>query len=354
MGEAACDLLGAELALDRLEAELATELPAHLRGLARAHADGVATPGAPAVARRPGSLAVARAALVHPVLADRALAQVRLLAPIAIEDEPSVAAARAADPTWDALAVLTVARDTAARARFGIGFLELMHRLHGASSSPPPGVWPDPVDGWHAADEPLGIRMVERAWRDLAARHGARGTCRIVQSSAESSRARAFVVESGREVIVVIPRTLDTPAARFVVLHELGHAVAALVAGALPRIVDEAAAAYSARLIELEGALDLGWFTPLAVRARERRRQLAIALDAIERDQVGAPARPTERPPWALWHDPGAQAAYAGAELIADRWWAALGPAPSAGAFAAALSDEHARIDGGTFLPPPR
>jgi hypothetical protein len=43
---------------------------------------------------------------------------------------------------------------------------------------------------------------------------------------------------------------------------------------------------------------------------------LATLLDAIER---GAPPA-FARPPWALWHDPGAQAAYVRAEQLADAW----------------------------------
>jgi hypothetical protein len=167
-------------------------------------------------------------------------------------------------------------------------------------------------------------------------------------------RPRAFVVEPGREVTIVVG-TLDSPAARFTTLHELGHAIAALVspaegiagAGAWPRIVDEAAAAYIARSLEVEGALDLVWYSPLAERARACRREVANALAAIERDP-GA-RRPT-KPPWALWHDAGAQAAYVAAETLADRWWSELGVLPDPGRFAAVLVDERARIDSATVL----
>src|SRR5205085_12467742 len=93
---------------------------------------------------------------------------------------------------------------------------------------------------------------------------------------------RVFVVEPGREVIVVIG-TIDSPVMRFAAVHELGHALAALLQPTtLPRVVDEAAAAYIARLIEPEGALERPWFTPIAQPARARRRQMAAALDAIE------------------------------------------------------------------------
>jgi hypothetical protein len=344
MGHAACDLLEAELALDRLDAELAAELPAHLRAFARSYADGVASPPAPAAARRAGSLAIAHRALAHPVLADRALALLRLLAPIAIEDDPRVASVRAGERTWNAFDTLRAARDAAARDRFGLGHIDLVHRLHGAREPAGDAAWPEPIEGWLSPWQPIAMPQIERAWRDLAATHGVRGRCQIVQ--APEARPRAFVIDPEAEVTIVIG-TLDTPAARFTALHELGHAVAALVAGALPRVVDEAAAAYVARLLEAEGVLDLAWFTPLAERARARRRKLAAALDAVER---GGGTRPIPCPPWALWHDPGVQAAYVDAELLADRWWAELGPAPAPGALAAALTAERARIDRTTAL----
>ncbi|HEX4418794.1 MAG TPA: hypothetical protein VH165_12875, partial [Kofleriaceae bacterium] len=110
---AACDLMSIELRLDRIEAELATELPPHVRSFARAYARGAAPPPAPDVLRRAVTLATARAALAHPVLADRGLALLRLAAPIAIEDDPGVVAARAAAPSWAGLAGLAAARDAA-------------------------------------------------------------------------------------------------------------------------------------------------------------------------------------------------------------------------------------------------
>ncbi|HET9624972.1 MAG TPA: hypothetical protein VFP84_26575, partial [Kofleriaceae bacterium] len=93
---AACDLLDLELDLDRIEGELASELPAHMTRFADAYARGAALPPAPAAVHRPITLASARAALAHPLLADRGLALLRLVAPIAIEDDAGVIAARAA------------------------------------------------------------------------------------------------------------------------------------------------------------------------------------------------------------------------------------------------------------------
>src|SRR5688572_24184895 len=93
-GHAVCSLLDAELALDRIDAELAAELPGHVRGFAHAHAAGLAEPAAPYVATRPGSLVAARRALVHAELMDRALVALRLIVSVVIESDASVAAFR--------------------------------------------------------------------------------------------------------------------------------------------------------------------------------------------------------------------------------------------------------------------
>jgi len=327
---AACDLLEAEIALDRIDAELAVELPPHMRAFAAAYAANTPVPAAPEVLRRGSTLRAIEMCRAHPVLADRVLAIARLAIPIAIEDDPRVIAARAA-PSWDALATLTAARDTAARERFGTGLFPLVHRLFGVGGAPP-GTrdmpWPAPVKGWHdPRPSPLDP---ETTWTELAARYGAEGRVDIVRGD----RARTFVVEPGRHAIVVVP-PLGSLASQFALLHELGHALVALLAPAgVPRVVDEAAASYIARGIEHA--------SELAVHARRRRLQLAEALDAIERGATAA--RPTDQPPWALWHDPGAQAAYVEAEAIADRWCAEPGP------LAAAIARERARVDHSTSL----
>src|SRR5689334_3933750 len=70
--------LARELELERVEAELAAELPAHLRAFARAHAAGAPAPPAPAAARRARTAALALGATAEPALAARALALLRL------------------------------------------------------------------------------------------------------------------------------------------------------------------------------------------------------------------------------------------------------------------------------------
>ncbi|HEY0475907.1 MAG TPA: hypothetical protein VGD37_00200 [Kofleriaceae bacterium] len=349
----ACELLALELRLDRIEAELARELPPHLRSFARAHAHGVAPPPAPEALQRATTLATARAALAHPVLADRGLALLRLAAPLAIESDPEVTAARAAEPTWDALAVLAAARDAAAAARFGRRAVDVMHQLHGsvvdlaaglagrdrppAAGGADPDVLPPAVAGWFEPDRVVVDDLaIERAWQALGARHGIDGAVRFER--APGARPRTFVIEPRREVVIAIPARVATPAERFAVLHELGHAAVALaLPGGIPRIVDEAAAAYAARAIEHAGH---PWYSPPAAAARARRLALARMLDRIERELPALPAaaaRPAERPPRALWHDPGAQAAYVAAEALADAIEQTIGSSPAPGALATAV-----------------
>jgi len=72
-------------------------------------------------------------------------------------------------------------------------------------------------------------------------------------------------------------------------------------------------------------------------------------LDGVERAlpvfPPDADQRIAARPPWALWHDPGAQASYVAAEALADELAAQLGPEPPPGAFAAAIAAHRERID---------
>jgi hypothetical protein len=358
----ACELLSVELRLDRIEAELATELPAHLRAFARAAVHGDPPPPAPDVLHRPLTLATARAAVVHAELADRGLALLRLAAPLAIEADPAVAAARAMEATWEALSALAAARDAAAAARFGRRAIDVMHRLHGsavdlsgisvggasvAGSADREGEvvgLPPAVAGWFAADgAALDDRAIAAAWGAIAARHGVDGVPRIERSA--TGHSATFLVEPGREVVVVIPARVAAPAERFAVLHEFGHALVAFALPCgVPRVVDEAAGAYIARAIERDTD---PWYSPLAVAARARRGMLARALDRIERalPQPQAPPRVSDRPPWALWHDPGAQAAYAAAERLTDAIERAIGASPLPGAFPAALAAWSEPID---------
>jgi hypothetical protein len=344
VGEPPCDALQAELALDLLDGELAAELPAHMRAFARAHADGRPEPAAPLVARLPSTLKAVKQALAHELLADRALGLLRLVAPLVIEAEPAVIAARAEQPSWAGLAALAAARDDAAQARFGLAAIELMHRLHGAGAAEPHDAPGPAIAGWKDRDATIDQNAMVDAWQAIAARHGIAGQVRIDRG--HGARPRTFVIEPGVEVIVVVPDAIDTPAARFAVLHELGHAAAALLLPAgTPRAVDEAAASYIARLAEPGTWLPPRWESALAPAARHRRLALAAMLDDVERGLPELRDTPGSAPPPALWHDPGAQAAYVEAEVIADRLVHDIGLTPPRGQLARALAAERDRVD---------
>ncbi len=336
--------------LELLENELAAELPSHMRAFARAHAEGRQPPSAPLVARLASTLETAREACTNDGLADRGLALLRLAAPIAIEDDPAVAAARAQPPSWQGLTVLARARDAAAQARFGMSASDLLHRWHGTPE--PPGVHDAPgapIDGWQDHGPALDAATITDTWQAIAARLGLSGSVRIDRTA--HGRPRTFVIEPRVEVIVIVPAVIDTPAARFAVLHELGHAAAALALPAgIPRVVDEAAASFVARLAEPPSWLPPRWSTELAAVARRRRISIAAMLDDIERTLPELQQVPGAAPPWALWHDPGSQAAYVAAELIAERMRQDLGPNPPRGQFARALIAERDRIDQRTRL----
>jgi len=345
MGEQVCDVLQAEMELDLLEGELATELPAHMRAFAYAHAAGRAAPAAPLVARLASSLQTARHACMHELLADRGLAMLRLVAPLMIEDDTLVTTARGEAPTWDGLTYLAKARDAVARDRFGTSAIEILHRLHGVPAArADEGAPGPPIEGWQTRDVATDHGQIVDVWNAIASRFGITGTVRIDRS--ETGRPRAFVIEPKVEVVIVVPAVIDTPAARFAVLHELGHAVVALALPAgTPRVIDEAAASYIARLAEPPSWLPPRWESELATQARRRRTALAAMLDDIERGLPVIADVPGARPPWALWHDPGAQAAYVAAEAIAAKLRNDLGANPPRGQFVRALELERARID---------
>lgn len=375
------DQIGA--ALEAIERELRTELPLHMRAFARAHIFGRTPPAAPLVARLASTLECAIAACGQPALHARGLALLRLVVPIAIEDDPRVAAARARTPSWEGLIELARARDAAAQSRFGITAIKLLHVLHGIDAAPGsessasvalgPAIddWygrapsahaarngdtgacdqpPHPHDGaaahrsdTEACDPDFDAAQLQQLWDAVAANLQVTGSVRIERAPA---RSRTFVIEPGRDVVVVSSLTVKGPAARFEVLHELGHAAAALVQDAgVPRALDEAAAAYVARMMEAPTWLSAQWSSELAASARQRRHAIALLLDGIERALPELPRTAGSAPPWAMWNDPGAQASYVAAETIADRWHRELGSSPARGDFARALASERDRID---------
>jgi hypothetical protein len=350
MGEPPCDVLQVELALELVEGELAAELPAHMRAFARAHADGRTPPGAPAIARLASTVATARAACAHELLRERGLAMFRLVAPLAIEDASVVTAARARPPSWEGFAALAGARDHVARARFSCGAIELMHALHGVAPAGDLAERAEPgpaIEGWHDRDATVDDDEILEAWHAIATRLGVDGALHIERASPGTVvQPRAFVVEPEIEVIVVVPREVADPATRFAVLHELGHAAAALAQPAgVPRVLDEAVASFVARLAEPPTWLSSRWASELAPAARRRRTAIAMVLDRIERELPAVRAPLGTTPAWALWHDPGAQASYVAAEVIADRLQRELGTNPPRSAFFRALTFERGAID---------
>ena len=351
MGQAPCDALEVEMALDRIEAQLKVELPAHMRAFARAHAEGRPPPPAPPAARAPATAELAHAACRHDFLRERGLALLRLTAPLVIEDDRTVTAVRAQPPSWDGLVALSAAREVVALARFRCTAIELAHRLHGIEGVKQQlGVPPEPgpaIDGWQARDFVLDQEAIVDVWQAIAARLGVAGQVRVDRAAPRVAvHPRAFVVEPQVEVIVVVPHEIATPAARFAVLHELGHAAAALAQPAgVPRVLDEAVASFVARFAEPPSWLPARWESSLAPAARRRRTAIALALDWIERALPVLRAPVGAAPAWGLWHDPGAQAAYVAAELIADRLQRDLGPRPPRGELSRLLEIERGRID---------
>lgn len=318
--------LDIELALDRIAGQLDDELRRHVAAFAQAYATGTQLPAAPELAGRASTAAVARRALAFPTLQLRAVKLLRLVAPILIERDARVAAARSREPTWAGLRALSAARDAVAMARFKRPALEVIHQLAGVrEASEPTRVLPAAIAGWTETDHVLEDRAIDHAWRYLAELGGAAPALEIIRS--DMVRPRFFAVDHGSSGIAVVPKVIDTPAKRFGVLHELGHALVTLQSSyEWPRALDEAGASYVARLMESPDLIPGRWYSPLAAAARARRTQIARVLDTVERTIQEQTDPPFAKPPWALWHDPGAQAAYVRAETIADDVWMQLGP----------------------------
>lgn len=350
------NVLDAELAIDRLAARIAVELPAHVVAAADAYARGAATVPPPAITIAEQRAVVA--ALAHAELRARATRLARVVVPMAIESAPAVMAAAATARTWASWRALGAARDAEARARFGTSHRALVHALAAIASAPSSTTASpisslealrEPVAGWRTDDaQPAIDDAIQALWRALCG--GTAFGALAIRRATEPARdapPRTFVVEPGARAILVVPARIASPAARFAVLHELGHALLWLAPCSRtlewPRALDEAAAAYVARAMEGGGpaaVVSTAWRTSLASAARVRRLAIARALDALEHTlDIGGHDEPPDgaawTPPWALWHDPHAQAAYVAAEAIAD--------ALPAGLAGAALAEHLAR-----------
>lgn len=301
------DELGLEIELDRLRASLAGDDP----------------PRWSAARRR-----VVTRALELSGLRTAALALLQRHAPLWIEHEPAVAAARLATPSWAAYRRLRAAQDAIADELFGAAWIDVM-RWHGGvppEPLPAPAAIPAMTPGWATGSLPLPWRPVIAGWQRevLPSLLGGREISIDVAFSAARPHAH---VAPGPRVELRLRDERDMPRAWFQLLHELGHAAAALLAApaALPRAVDEAVAAWTARhLEEAEAAPGLpSYATAPALHAAERARRTAVAgaLAHLESQHHAGDGGGAAGLPWALWHDGGAQAAYLHAELIAEAWW---------------------------------
>jgi hypothetical protein len=319
------DELALELALDRLESELAGDEPMKWSASRKeAVADALEVASLRARARR----------------------VLQRWAPAWIDQAPVVAAARLAPPSWAAYRKLRAAQDALASQTFDVSWIDVM-RWHGgvpAGELPAPSAIPAMAPAWLVGSLPLPWRAwidaLERAvlpelFEASAAMLGsatgsAFGGSRTVEIEFSAARPRTRV--EGRRIAIGLRDQRDMPRAWFQLLHELGHAVAAILApaGGVPRAVDEAVASWLARHLEEPGsapALPLHAYAPaLHAGERARREAVAIALAHLETHAHGgedreAPAAENAGLPWALWHDGGAQPAYLHAERIATRWW---------------------------------
>jgi hypothetical protein len=383
------DELALEIDLDRLEAELAGQEP--LRWT---------------VARR---ISVARAIEV-PGLRARALRGLQRWAPDWIDQAPVVAAARLAPASWTAYRKLRTVQDVLAEQLFGASPDATSGSPTGAAHDATSGAAHDATSG--AAHDATSGAALGATWIDVMRWHGGVPAGELPAPSAIPAMAPAWIVGSlalpwrawidafERSVLPALvaaapvawfggppaieigfsaerPRTRvaggrisiglrderDMPRAWFQLLHELGHAVAAVLApaGGTPRAVDEAVASWLARHLEEPGsvpALPQHAYVPaLHGDERARREAVAIALAHLETHAHGGDER--EPPaaasgaglPWALWHDGGAQPSYLHAERLAARWWSAgLRLGSNAAAIARAVADA---CEEAAALPPP-
>ena len=320
-----------ELALDRLEARLARDLPAYLAAAAVAYARGTKTLAAAPVITS-ADTAVVNTARATPELRARARHVVRLIAPLVIEADPEVTRRREGPRTWEGLRPLMLARDAVSVARFATPYALLVRQLAGSVLPPPPppgwGRITDPAavpphpEGWR---EPSTFVVDDDAIRSLWATLRTQGMGELSIERSATAHPRTFVIERGVRATIVVPAVLASPAHRFSVLHELGHAWLWLRPEARtrewPRALDEACAGYFAHKLEHPAALPPRWFHPAAERAAKRRGILTHLLHHLEEVALGAPAELPRHalppaPPWALWHDMLAQEAYLSAEFL--------------------------------------
>jgi len=192
------------------------------------------------------------------------------------------------------------------------GFLTLMQQAHGGVTAAPP---PSAASGaatlravWQASHEAVTPARIVAQWQRYAHQYGLQADA--VSFEFEAPRGCCRVVAPGYAVQLALPGG-DSAAAWHDCLHEMGHAIVALLTSSdVPRAVDEAVAEVFAADLERDcPAL-------AAAAADARARRLLIAQRLAWAETTGIPmAQP--HVPWALWHDPGVQTAYVAAHRYA-------------------------------------
>ncbi len=226
-------------------------------------------------------------------------------------------------PSWDDWRARIVALDAAVPP----SFVAAMRIAHGASDSHKAVSSTDDATMaqralWLAPRLPMTAANVATVWLALALRYEIpEALASAVSFRFDALHGQCSVVVPGC-VVAVSVRSGSSAAAWHECLHELGHAVVALCCTHdVPRAVDEAAAdiiaAQLVRFASTQGPGPLDCFADLVQVAsymRQHRNDIAQRLAAAEAS--GHPIA-TAAPPWALWHDPGAQAAYVAASQLA-------------------------------------
>ncbi len=226
-------------------------------------------------------------------------------------------------PTWGDWRARLAALDAAVPP----SFVAAMRIAHGASDS---HVAPSSTDAatvaqralWLAPRSPMTAASVATVWLLLAKRYEiSEAVARAVTFRFDAAHGQCNVVVPGR-VIEVWLRSGPSAGAWHDCLHELGHALVALCcAHDVPRAVDEAAAdIIAAQLVSAASAHEpwpLAGFADLVHVAQHMRHHRDGITQRLAAAEVTGQPTATTAPPWALWHDPGAQAAYVAAGQLA-------------------------------------
>lgn len=335
-----------EMALDRDEGRWHGDLRSYLRAAAHAHHHGQAAPIAPSSLVALSTWRLAQRALACPLSPNgaRIVGRGRRLGSLVIrpliDREPAVASLVRQPRSWHGLAALARRRNEAAERLANRGYLALVCDLDGTAPVAPVSPSPQPTQRgtWRKEVLPaLTPHTLAAMWSDVA---GDEATPEVL--SAPSGRP-ASSYPQGDDAIVVVPlggRTLESWA---VALHELGHAWAARHVPTATRVCDEAIAMWwSFRLADPQfvqrvcgadarGSMTTAEAIALAARAyHEAMHTTARWFAGVEASLYGGSGEAqrvagteeaaTAPPPWALWFEGGAQAAYANAARCTSEW----------------------------------